>query len=207
LGLSIGLLQLKYYHDDKQRERASVLEREQHPISVSPDEIDLNSCIANESRKTNSLVKIYNRTDDPYYQIWVKILVNSPVVQSNQITLNLPFPPPGTREWAGNDPPFVSTKIMCYRGLDKDHQPAFLCFIRDLNPRETFSLTLLNNYPEKLPETQTHRASVTVVGFSRQPAQIVEGAGEGAVNYTWPEAFTIEKAIIVTKGPVDFGIR
>jgi len=204
--VGIGLLQLKYYYDDKEREKASALNREQHPISVTPSEINLNPLSEHSQLKVNSDLTVYNHTDDWYYQIWLKIVIDSPVITTKQITLYL-RPSLNGKEWVGNDPPLVSTKVLCFRGLDKDHQKAFLCFIRDLNPKEKYPLKLMSDCPEKLQETQIHKALISIVGFKTEPAQIFEGQGEGAIKYTWPEAFTIEETLVLTKGPVDVKIE
>ncbi|HYX71956.1 MAG TPA: hypothetical protein VE732_04240 [Nitrososphaera sp.] len=196
LGMSVGLLQLKYYYEDKEREKRSVLDSEQHPISVSPSEINLNSFDENNQLKVKNYLNIYNRTDNWYYQIWFKILIDSPVITTEQIALNLS--PSESIEQMKSEPSGMSTKALCYKGLDGDRHEAFLCFIRDLNPKETFTLTLMSDAPKKLLESQTHKALVSVVGFGTKPTQILEGNKKGSMNLVFPETFTVRGISVIS---------
>ncbi|HEY0404227.1 MAG TPA: hypothetical protein VGC89_00760 [Pyrinomonadaceae bacterium] len=201
LGASIGLLQLKHYYEDKEREKTSALNREQHPISVSPSEINLNSLSENNQLKVKSNLNVYNHTDNWYYQIWVKILIDSPVITTEQIVLNLN--PSEATEQIKSEPSGMSTKALCYRGLDKDRHEAFLCFIRELKPKDTFTFTLMSNAPEKPSESQTHKALLSIVDFKTEPAQILEGDKKGSMNQVFPESFTVRGVTVISNEPLN----
>ncbi|MGC2235624.1 MAG: hypothetical protein WA584_05660 [Pyrinomonadaceae bacterium] len=195
LGVGIGLLQLKYYYDDKEREKASVLKREQNPVSVSPGEINLNSSNKDNELKAKNYINVFNQTDSWYYQVWVKITMDSSVITAKDISINLP--PLENNEKIKSEPSGVSTKALCYVGLDEEKRETFLCFIRELNPKETLTLTLLNDYHENLPELPAHKALVSIVGFNTEPAKILEGNQKGSLSVKFPITFTLDRVLLI----------
>ena len=90
---------------------------------------------------------VYNRSDDPHYQIWIKLLLNSEVVSPEMLEID--FPTLEERERAGMRLNEMAAGTMCLRGKDNIRTSAFLCVIDALNPRETFKIKLTAIQPFK----------------------------------------------------------
>lgn len=58
------------------------------PISVSPGVINLGG----GQWRARSLFKVYNKTDEVYYQVWIKLTIDAPQVLSQDISVDLTKP-------------------------------------------------------------------------------------------------------------------
>lgn len=166
----------------------------EEPIAVSPSEVKLTDLFDPRNRLKGRIdFNIYNRSDDPSYQIWVKIIIDSALLSAESIDVD--FPTLEERARAGEEPRAVSVSAMCVRGRDKDSLKAFLCFIDALKPKQFFQIKMSTNYlaPMESSETQIGRALIKIVSFSSKSSghfdnfsHMTKGA---ATDKTIPEAF------------------
>lgn len=150
------------------------------PIAVSPNEVKLSNLfdpLPDKHQRGRIDVTVYNRGDDPYYQIWVKIIIDSPLAIE---AIDLDFPSFEERVKAGEDRNAFAMDVYCVRGLDHGPQErarhkAFLCFIKRLDPKKTFQIKLTSDSnPTGLSENQFGRALMQVTHFEKEPAGATE---------------------------------
>jgi hypothetical protein len=168
---------------------------EEEPIAVSPTEIKLTD-LFHPANGLKGVVEfsVYNRGDDPYYEIWAKILVTSDLLSSE--TIDLDFPTVEERIGTGSDPRGVALASGCLRGRDKDSHSGFLCVIDQLSPKDMFKiqLTTAQTNPSDMPEEKIGTTSIQIVKFSNSPGRRFvnfPGKERGAGSeHTIPEQFT-----------------
>jgi hypothetical protein len=156
-------------------------------ISVTPETM----AIGIGNWQTHSMFKVHNRTDEVFYQIWVKLTVDGLNVTTRDIEVEVVRPrdddlkiKAGGIEW--------STRVVRYNGTDKTGNKAVFLLIADLNPRETLSFVLGNINPKPSAVFYQVRVALSVVGFSRKPATILSQKGKVAMSFTPPESFKLE---------------
>lgn len=169
------------------------------PVAVSPTEIPLSGPFNpfGKTVKVKGEIKIYNRTDEPYYQIWVKIILDSDLIKIEQIILSSPTIE--AERIPGQIPSEFSDKAFCLRGQGEDGRKAYICFVRELNPKSVFTFAVANDYPGKLPQAQTHKLLVEVLRYAKEPALVYSGDRSGAVKFNPPEIFTSDAIINFTR--------
>jgi hypothetical protein len=167
----------------------------EEPIAVSPSEVKLTHLFDSQSTMRGIIdVSIYNKGDDPYYEIWTKIVINSDFLSAQTIDLDLPTIE--ERVGTGKDPRGIALASACLRGHDKDSLPAFLCVIDRLGPKEIFKiqLTTVKARPSNAPEDKIGTALIQTVKFSKNPGRRFRNfpgneSGAGS-EFTIPEKFT-----------------
>lgn len=149
----------------------SLTPQEHEPIAVSPPEVKLTNLFDPSKRLRGHIdLSVYNRGDDPYYQIWVEIIIDSEFLSSE--TIDLDFPTLEERARAGEEPREVMVSAMCLRGVDMDSHKAFLCTIDSLHPGKAFLIKMTSNYnTAHLSDEQIGRASVKVIRFLKEPGE------------------------------------
>ena len=121
---------------------------EESPIAITPVQIPLaHSMYPGMDVHGQYDFVVYNRGDNPNYQIWIKLLLNSEVVSPEMLEID--FPTLEERERAGMRLNEMAAGTMCLRGKDNIRKSAFLCVIDALNPRETFKIKLTAIQPFK----------------------------------------------------------
>lgn len=167
--------------------------RDQPPlISISPSSIPL-SHLHNppENMKANVEFNVYNRSDDPQYEVWVKFFINDKNTVAE--TIGIDFPTIGKAEVEGKDVSEVAAGSHCLSGRDKSSLAAFMCVINVLNPRESFSIVMtLKTTRHSSPIDQLGTISTEVLKYSNFPGRRFSGQGklQFGQEHTTPELFT-----------------
>lgn len=168
--------------------------KEIEPIAVSPSEAKLTSMFDPSKRLRGHIdLAVYNRGDDPYYQIWVKIIIESEFLSAE--TIDVDFPTLEERARAGEEPRAVMVSASCLRGRDQDSKKAFLCVIDALNPKQLFQIKMTSTYNiADISKEQIGRALLKVIRFSSKPGQLFDNfpyKEKGAASQnSIPENFT-----------------
>ena len=164
----------------------------EEPIAVSPSEEKLTYLFDTQKRMRGHIdFSVYNRSDDPYYGIWVKILIDSKLLSAEGIDLD--FPTIEERVRTGDREIAISSG--CLRGRNKDSRAAFLCIVDALSPKGEFKIQMTTTHAwSDMPEEQIGIASMKIVTFSKQPSRHFvnfPGKTSGASSeHTIPEKFT-----------------
>lgn len=141
------------------------------PIAVSPPEVKLTDLFDSHNHfRGYSDLLVYNRGDDPYYQIWVKILIESEFLSAD--TIDLDFPTLEGRIKDGDEPNSVMMSATCMGGQDKNSTKAFLCFIDSLAPKKSFHIKMTSNYnTAHMSDKDIGKARIVVSKFENYPAK------------------------------------
>ncbi|HEY6803209.1 MAG TPA: hypothetical protein VI306_06485 [Pyrinomonadaceae bacterium] len=119
------------------------------PITISPQTINLS-----ESRRDSTLryeIFAVNHTDINYYQVFVKVIVTSPSIRPEHVTIYRPAP----------DDEIARMNFSTLPTSD-----SFSYLIRRLGPRERLKLILECKYPGELPASSKHLAELSIEKFS-----------------------------------------
>lgn len=154
------------------------LPKEKDPIAVSPSEVKLTDLFNPDKRFRGKIdLLVYNRTDDPYHQIWVKIVVESDFLSPDLIDLDF-------SQNAELGPP------SCLKGTDKHSKKAFLCFIGSLAPKKELNIKLTSNFdPGNISNEQLGKAFIVVSKFETYPHQSYENFPGGEKAASWKAGF------------------
>lgn len=137
-------------------------------ITVSPDEIDFNSELERKPQ-TRGLLKheitVFNHTEEPYYQIWIKLVTESE--EGAEFTLELP------RADTQLGPVKVTSKAFSFLGYDKNHHRTVLVLIPKLLGKTPLSLRLA-----KVSQTEIQGPlvmKVSVLKYQTEPVPQIGG--------------------------------
>jgi hypothetical protein len=143
-------------------------------VAVSPEDFPLARLVNSPDKRLHGKVSfsIYNRSDDPYYQIWVRLHVNSQIVRANNLYID--FPTLETKVRLGDNPRIVQFSAFCLRGSGTNFNQDFSCCIRSLSPRESFEIKLTNG---SIPDTDKELGTITgaITNIDTQPPEELEG--------------------------------
>ena len=141
------------------------------PIAVSPSKVEL-AHLSDSLNQTRGYInlEVYNRGDDPHYDVWVKLYINSNILRPE--ILDIDFPTIEERSLAGKDVLDIAVGSMCLGGIDKYKRPAFLWVIDKLIPKEMFVIKMTSPHSIDLssPERIGHLKAY-VVKFSDNPGK------------------------------------
>lgn len=141
------------------------------PIAVSPSKVEL-AQLSDSLNQTRGYINldVYNRSDDPHYDVWVKLLIRSDLLMPE--ILDIDFPTIEERSLTGKDVLDMAVGSMCLGGKDKHKHPAFLCVIDKLEPKGTFKIKLTSPYSIDIssPDRIGHLLT-DVVEFSDVPGK------------------------------------
>ena len=169
------------------------------PIGISPSRVDLVqlSDLPNNLKGYINLT-VHNRGDDPQYSVWVKLVISSQTLRPE--TLDIDFPTMEELSLSLKAMLNMAIGTMCLGGKDTYKNPAFLCVIDKLGPRDMFIIKVTSHYPmgSSSPERIGH-LSAFVVKFSDHPSQHFDQS-EGqptasSVDHTPPEPFNITSMV------------
>lgn len=137
------------------------------PIAVSPQEAKLSHLFGHPNGLMGNLdFLVYNRGEDPYYEIWVKIVVDSDLLSAQ--TVNLDFPSIEERIRAGGDAAVLAVGSGCLRGVEK-YSHEFLCIIDALTSKDNFRIRLTTTHDRlNSSDKQIGLASIKVISFSSE---------------------------------------
>lgn len=148
------------------------------PIAVSPPEVKLTDLFSPDKRFRGKIpLLVYNRSDDPYHQIWVKIIIQSDFLSPDLIDLDF-------SQNTGLGP------LGCIKGTDKNSKKAFLCFIGSLGPKKEFNIKLTSNFDAgHISDEQLGKAFIVVSKFETYPHQSYENPPGGERSAGWNAVF------------------
>lgn len=156
------------------------------PISVSPETI----IVGRGDWQTYSIFKVYNKTDEVYYQIWVKLTIDTLNILTQNIEIDLTKPKNELDMQVGDIR--ISCDIVRYNGIDQMGNKAIFLLLSSLNPREVFSFVLTDKNPTPSSILFQTKVAVKVCDFSREPSSILSKPGSIALSFKPPEKFTLQ---------------
>jgi hypothetical protein len=155
-------------------------------ISITPSDIVLSI----GEWQTQSTFKVHNRTDEVYYEIWVKLIVEGLNVTNKDIEIEIVKPRDevkvnlGKIEW--------SADIARFNGTDETGNSVIYLLIASLNPKDTVTFFARNRKNMKHSGSYQTRLVLTVAGLSQKPASMVTKKNAMGKNFTPPEKFKLE---------------
>ena len=169
------------------------------PIAVSPSEAKLTHLFDPMHRLRGRIVfDVYSRGDDPYYQIWIKIIINSEFLSAG--TVDLDFPTLEARIKNGEEFRQAITGSQCLAG-GHEYSRQFLCVIDRLGPKQSFQINLTSNYnTAHMTDKQIGTVTMSVRKFSQEPGERFENfpdqvKGAGFASPV-PEKFIFKSFIV-----------
>lgn len=155
-------------------------------ITVSPREIKLNAVFGEFPQRGAARydINIQNRTDDPFYTVWVKMIVDSALVSDVRV------------EWIEPKKALTHLTLLetfCLCGIDlQTGQNIIYIHLRKLKPRELLLFNLINASPEPLPGEGVHRVLISLLSFSRDEAPPIYESRKGTeriatIPFQYPE--------------------
>jgi hypothetical protein len=152
------------------------------PVSVSPGRVDLRA----GKWKSRSTIKVYNKTNEVYYQIWVKLTLDPPETLPENIQIE-----PRERKdelSAKVDSVVVSNDVLRINGTDEAGNKVILLRLASLDPGEVRTFVAENNSLSSQATPVRAYAHVDICEFSQEPAPIlIQGEGAAAIRLTLPE--------------------
>lgn len=163
------------------------------PISVSPGTVNLGS----GEWRGRSTIKLHNKTDDVYYQIWVKVTFEQEDLPTDKVTIT---PSESSlrsdlevelgKVWFNSD----VLRVDCE---DETGRNAVLLQLYSLDPGDTYTFVIKNELADAREDRV--RAFVTVCGFEKEPASVSESGERGAVSVRPPETITVRSVSLLVK--------
>jgi hypothetical protein len=164
------------------------------PISVSPGAIIL----AAQDWRARSLFKIHNRTNEIYYQVWVKLTIDTVDIHTKDISIDLAKPKDELHMKIGTIT--ISGDIMRFNCTDQAGNRAIFLLLANLNPGEISSFVLTNNSLYTPSASTKPKAFIGVCGFARKPAPTLFQPGKKvAFSFKPPEAIKLESISVLMK--------
>jgi len=151
------------------------------PISVSPGTISLGA----RGWKTRSPFKVYNKTNEAYYQVWIKLAIDTPGILPQDIGIELARPKDELTAKVG--PITVSGDIFRINGTDQVGNNAIFLWLASLDPGEVWTFVLTNNSPYESSTSTPPKVLIGVCGFTQEPAPMVQRGKQVALPFTPPE--------------------
>ncbi len=165
------------------------------PITVSPGIVNLGS----DQWRGRSTIKLHNKTDRVYYQVWVKIGFEQKDVPTNQIKI-IPSESSLVSDLelriaqASVNPDVI--RIDCE---DQTGSNAVFLQLYSLNPGSTFTFVVTNESPDIEREQERIRAFVTICGFEEEPGTVLQSKGKAAVSFKPPESIKARSVSLLVK--------
>jgi len=161
-----------------------------NPIVVSPNSVNLGS----GTWKNESILSLHNKTDKTYYQIWIKIIIDSNLVNPTDIHItcntcqNLRI-----IEFNGNA---ISGDLFTILGRDMQGNKVAYIYVAELSSNQTKNLEFKNSYAGELQGTNI--LNISVKKFSNEPALFGKDSNGGAgFSFSPPEKFNQEGISII----------
>lgn len=173
-------------------EEASAKKRlsQKNPISVSPETISW----ATGNWATRSLFKVYNRTDEVYFQIWIKLTIEEPTIPSESIWIDLP------KTEDKLDMEFgafrISGDIVRFDCVDQKGYNAVFLLLASLNPKETLPFILTDAGSASATLQFPTKISIKVSDFSKEPPKMMSRSTshgkEAGISFRPPEKLKLQ---------------
>lgn len=156
-----------------------------NPVSVSPSVIQF----SDGPWLRKSILHVYNKEDRFYYQVWVKITVESEDVQFGDIGIELVRGHDDLKLHAG----FVEMSASYYRMncIDGAGRKATFLILGSLGPRATYSFAISQLALYKQSHHQLHCLRVALSSLSDEPLTAAEGSSQAYLTFVPPENTTV----------------
>ena len=165
---------------------------QKNPILVSPETISW--VTGNWTNK--SFFKVYNRTDEVYFQIWIKLTIEEPTIPSQSIGIDIPKPKDELDMELRAFKIHISGDIVRFDCVDQKGYNAIFLLLASLNPKETlpFILNYASSASAILPFPT--KIFIKVSDFSKEPSKMMSrltNHGEEAlISIKLPEAVKLQ---------------
>ena len=147
------------------------------------------------------MIKVYNKTDEVYYQIVIKIVIQASKVLTSHIKIDprKHEPTPGLEVRTG----FLALSADAIRhdGTDEAGNKAIFLWLACLDPRSVRTFVLQNKCPHMPPVSEQPQAFITVASFDQEPASVLQSveSGEVAISFKPPKNVVIESIHLLMK--------
>lgn len=152
-----------------------------NPVSVSPSRIELGY----GEWRTKSLLNVYNREERFYYQVWVKMGIESDEVQFNHIAIELIRGRDELKLRANSVE--VSASIFRMLCIDQAGNKAIFLIIGSIEPHGVYTFEIQQLSSFTLSSTKPHSLTFAISSFSDDPAVTREGSEQTHFNFIPPE--------------------
>ncbi len=157
-----------------------------HPISVSPGTINLGT----RGWKVRSLFKVHNKSNEIYYDIWIKLTIDAPEIFPHDIIIDTKNVKNQLTAEAGSVR--VCWDIVRIDGTDSDNKKVIFLLLKSLEPGEVLTFMLRNNSRRATSTLTQPKVLIGVSVFSTEPNKTVEKPGQIALIFAPPENMTIK---------------
>jgi hypothetical protein len=155
-------------------------------ISITPNTIVLSA----GEWQTQSTFKVHNRTDEVYYEIWVKLVVEGLNVTNKDVEIEIVRPKDEVKVKLGNIE--WSADITRLNGIDERGNSVIYLLIASLNPKDTITFFARNRKNMKHAGLYQTKLVLSVAGLSQKPASVITKKNAMGKNFTPPEKFKLE---------------
>jgi hypothetical protein len=156
------------------------------PIAVAPEIIDFGS----GDWKSISQIKVMNRTNEAFFQIWIKIEIANPLVSSNSFEI---VSPKIKEEIYAK---LFQLRINPYiERIDSENalgNNVVYIIMYSLDPHETFTLNVEYRPKEFAPINGRIISRIRVLNYCQAPASIQSKRGRVSLSFTPPEKFIVK---------------
>lgn len=165
-------------------------------VTVSPTSINLRPTFRDSApasgMKITSELLVQNNTDKTYYQVYLKLLIDSPDIEPEQIGVS--FPTLGGRlvvARPGTPVEKVSHVAHGIYGHDGEGRKALYIYLHKLQPRETVPVVVTSDADNAREASRAHTVEVSVRDFQTTPPDLAVGAGSGKMTIRGPDKIEI----------------
>lgn len=163
------------------------------PISVSPQQVTLSM----KDWGTKNLFKVYNKSDEVYYQVFIKLTIHDPEISFENLLIDIVKLRDEISAEVG--PATVSGDIIKLWGIDEAGNKVIFLYLASIEPKEVCTFLLKNNTPFQASSSNQARVSIRVCGFKQEPAAILERPGEMSIPISPPENIKLQGYSILVK--------
>lgn len=165
-----------------------------HPISISPSQIILST---DNRWQTKTIFSVYNTKQQFYYEVWVKIVIDSPDIQCNDISIEILKGGTSLKLSAGNiEMDAVALQLI---GTDQAGNKSIFISIRSISPHELYSFQIEQKPTLKISPSSTHKINIGISGFSDNSPSTFEGSSQASIGFTPPERMTITSTRVLLR--------
>jgi len=163
--------------------------QEMTPVTVSPASIDLSSkSWAGKLLKAENTIRIHNLTSEVCYQVWVKLAIQSPVIEPYHLAFKQVLS--GVRN--NTQKLTLSHEGRIFLGQDANGHKAVWLLLASLDPNQTLPIQVSSTYPGLTGDKNVvNNAQITIAGFSKEPSNVFKGSGATLSDFKPPEQMTV----------------
>ncbi len=170
---------------------SSPLQKE--PISVSPQNINL----ASDEWDSQTLIKVNNKTNEAFYEIYIKIEFSVSNLHFNKVIIEMVKPKNELTVNCGKVN--ISTDILRFNGTDGKGNKIIFLRLYSLEPGEVCTLKLKNISSHSWIIENKLQARLSIIDFKNEPALTLSKTDKVAIPFCMPETITIESIAVCLK--------